>query len=117
MDLEPFHRINPCGYQGLQVTQMMDLGGPSSITEVEDVLIANLARQLGMTPEFVAEPMTSEAGQAAAACVSLNTMSTAPDKIIPISIVDAADRGRKTARRGQDRAQSRRFRHRRADSA
>ena len=65
MDLEPFHRINPCGYQGLQVTQVMDMGGPSSITEVEDVLIKNLARQLGMTPELSAEPMTSEAGQAA----------------------------------------------------
>jgi lipoyl(octanoyl) transferase len=65
MDLEPFHRINPCGYQGLQVTQVMDMGGPSSVAEVEDVLIENLARQLGMTPEFAAEPMTSDAGQAA----------------------------------------------------
>ncbi|MCB1672986.1 MAG: lipoyl(octanoyl) transferase LipB [Gammaproteobacteria bacterium] len=25
MDLEPFTRINPCGYQGLQVTQLADL--------------------------------------------------------------------------------------------
>jgi lipoyl(octanoyl) transferase len=65
MDLEPFHRINPCGYQGLQVTQVMDIGGPSSIGQVEDILIENLARQLDMAPEFVAEPMTSEAGQAA----------------------------------------------------
>jgi len=65
MDLEPFHRINPCGFQGLQVTQVMDLGGPSSIAEVEDVLMKNLARQLEMTPEFATEPMTSEAGQAA----------------------------------------------------
>ena len=65
MDLEPFHRINPCGYQGLQVTQVMDMGGPSSIAQVEDVLIENLARQLDMAPELAAEPMTSEAGQAA----------------------------------------------------
>ncbi len=70
MDLEPFRRINPCGYQGLEVTQMMDLGGPSSITEVEDVLIENLTRQLGMTPEIVAEPMTSEAGHAAQAAIA-----------------------------------------------
>ena len=28
MDLEPFHRINPCGYAGLRVTSMADLGGP-----------------------------------------------------------------------------------------
>jgi lipoyl(octanoyl) transferase len=65
MDLEPFHRINPCGFQGLQVTQVMDLGGPSSFAEVEEVLIENLARQLGMTPESAAEPVTSEAGHAA----------------------------------------------------
>lgn len=25
MDLEPFNRINPCGYQGLQMTQLADL--------------------------------------------------------------------------------------------
>jgi len=47
MDLEPFRRINPCGFQGLQVTQMLDLGGPGSLTAVEDVLIGELARQFG----------------------------------------------------------------------
>src|SRR5690606_41095513 len=31
MDLEPFGRINPCGHAGLQVTSMLDLGGPSGI--------------------------------------------------------------------------------------
>jgi lipoyl(octanoyl) transferase len=65
MDLEPFHRINPCGFQGLQVTQVMDLGGPSTVAEVEGVLIENLARQLGMAPEFAANPVTSDAGHAA----------------------------------------------------
>lgn len=49
MDLEPFHRINPCGYQGLAVTQVLDLGGPGSLTQVEDVLIGELARQFGLT--------------------------------------------------------------------
>ena len=29
MDLEPFGRINPCGYPGLSVTQLRDLGIPS----------------------------------------------------------------------------------------
>ncbi len=28
MDLEPFARINPCGYAGLQMTQLSELGGP-----------------------------------------------------------------------------------------
>jgi lipoyl(octanoyl) transferase len=34
MDLEPFLRINPCGYQGLEVTQTSSLGGPSDLSEV-----------------------------------------------------------------------------------
>ena len=28
MDLEPFARINPCGYAGLEMTQLAALGGP-----------------------------------------------------------------------------------------
>ena len=48
MDLEPFQRINPCGYQGLAVTQVRDLGGPDSLGVVEAVLIAQLARQFGL---------------------------------------------------------------------
>ena len=48
MDLEPFHRINPCGYQGLQVTSMGDLGGPSGMDAVKPVLLAQLARQFGL---------------------------------------------------------------------
>ncbi|MFI4969905.1 MAG: lipoyl(octanoyl) transferase LipB [Lysobacterales bacterium] len=50
MDLEPFHRINPCGYQGLAVTQVLDLGGPGSLAAVEAVLIGELARQFGLMP-------------------------------------------------------------------
>ena len=52
MDLEPFQRINPCGYKGLEVTQMVDLGGPSRLADVEDVLIAAFCRQF----DFAAEP-------------------------------------------------------------
>jgi lipoyl(octanoyl) transferase len=51
MDLEPFHRINPCGYAGLQVVQMLDLGGPSRLADVEDVLVAELGRQFGLLPQ------------------------------------------------------------------
>jgi len=29
MDLEPFTRINPCGYAGLKVIALADLGGPA----------------------------------------------------------------------------------------
>ncbi len=52
MNLEPFHRINPCGYKDLAVTQVLDLGGPSRLSDVEDVLIGELCRQF----DFDAEP-------------------------------------------------------------
>ena len=48
MDLEPFHRINPCGYQGLQVTSLQDLGGPSGMEAVKPVLLDHVARQFGL---------------------------------------------------------------------
>ena len=48
MDLEPFHRINPCGYQGLRVTSVLDLGGPSGMDAVKPVLLSQLARQFGL---------------------------------------------------------------------
>jgi len=34
MDLEPFARINPCGYAGMAVTQVVDLAGPASATGI-----------------------------------------------------------------------------------
>jgi len=46
MDLEPFQRINPCGYAGLQVTQLSALT-PVDFQEAEKRLVASLARQLG----------------------------------------------------------------------
>jgi len=48
MDLEPFHRINPCGYAGLQVTSMADLGGPSGLDPVKPRLLEHLAVQFGL---------------------------------------------------------------------
>jgi lipoyl(octanoyl) transferase len=48
MDLEPFRRINPCGYAGLEVVSMLDLGGPAGPEAVKPVLLAALARQFGL---------------------------------------------------------------------
>ncbi len=48
MDLEPFHRINPCGYQGLQVVSLADLGGPTGMEPVKPVLLKHLAEQFGL---------------------------------------------------------------------
>jgi len=47
MDLEPFTRINPCGYQGLRVTQVRDLGGPS-LPQVQADLGRHLQRAVRM---------------------------------------------------------------------
>ncbi|MHB1398287.1 MAG: lipoyl(octanoyl) transferase LipB [Trichloromonadaceae bacterium] len=47
MDQQPFAQINPCGHQGLAVTQLKDLAGPSSIEEVGQTLLALLATHLG----------------------------------------------------------------------
>lgn len=37
MDLEPFRRINPCGYAGLQVIQMADILSPEQLPTMEAV--------------------------------------------------------------------------------
>ncbi|KGK83171.1 MULTISPECIES: lipoyl(octanoyl) transferase LipB [Pseudomonas] len=47
MDLEPFRRINPCGYAGLAMTQLRDLIGPVDFSEVVGRLRTQLARHLG----------------------------------------------------------------------
>ncbi|MEO5629278.1 MAG: lipoyl(octanoyl) transferase LipB [Thermomonas sp.] len=47
MSTEPFLRINPCGYEGLQVVAMADLGGPSSLDAVKPVLLQHLCTQFG----------------------------------------------------------------------
>ena len=50
MDLAPFHGINPCGYAGLEVTQMVELNPAAGLEQVEPVLVAQLSQQLGLTP-------------------------------------------------------------------
>jgi lipoyl(octanoyl) transferase len=46
MDLSPFHAINPCGYQGLEVTQLRDLGVKDTAHEVADKMAAHLLEVL-----------------------------------------------------------------------
>ncbi|MGY3266696.1 lipoyl(octanoyl) transferase [Lysobacter sp. HA35] len=59
MDLEPFRRINPCGYAGLQVTSMADLGGPSGLDTVKPRLVAHIARQFGLSTVDAAPSLPS----------------------------------------------------------
>ena len=48
MDLAPFSRINPCGYQGLAVTQLRALGIDETLEMVAGKLLVKLAEQLGI---------------------------------------------------------------------
>jgi lipoyl(octanoyl) transferase len=46
MDLEPFSRINPCGYEGLQVTQLADFASNVGVSDVVDQLSEQAKEQL-----------------------------------------------------------------------
>ncbi|PBP94613.1 lipoyl(octanoyl) transferase LipB [Pseudomonas congelans] len=46
MDLEPFRRINPCGYAGLAMTQLSDQAGQIEFSEVSARLRAQLVNHL-----------------------------------------------------------------------
>ncbi|HET6604434.1 MAG TPA: lipoyl(octanoyl) transferase LipB [Xanthomonadaceae bacterium] len=50
MDVSPYARINPCGFRGLAVTTVVDLGGPGDLAAVKPPLVAALSRQLGLEP-------------------------------------------------------------------
>lgn len=57
MDLEPFRRINPCGYTGLAMTQLRELTDTPAFAEVQTRLQAQLIAHLGY-----AEPTTLTEG-------------------------------------------------------
>ena len=46
MDLEPFSRINPCGYAGLKTVDLSTIGVPATWDEAAHALAAHLARLL-----------------------------------------------------------------------
>ncbi|SHK72723.1 lipoyl(octanoyl) transferase [Marinobacter antarcticus] len=47
MDMEPFLRINPCGYAGLAMCQVSDFVASASIDGIEKRLVAQLVAGLG----------------------------------------------------------------------
>jgi len=46
MDLTPFNAIDPCGYPGLRVTQLSDLGIQAPMSHVAERLVSHLVREL-----------------------------------------------------------------------
>jgi lipoyl(octanoyl) transferase len=55
MDLEPFQRINPCGYRGLEVIDLRSLGVNASVQEVADALSPRLLASLRLTSRSAAD--------------------------------------------------------------
>lgn len=62
MDLDPFHSINPCGYRGLEITQLSALGGPTDLSIVAEVLVDRLCHQFSLqvmdSASILPEPAT-----------------------------------------------------------
>ena len=56
LDLEPFTRINPCGYQGLAMTQLSALGGPRTVAAAAEALEPHLRRALRLSPSTAGVP-------------------------------------------------------------
>ncbi|MFN3950386.1 lipoyl protein ligase domain-containing protein [Microbacterium sp.] len=57
MDLEPFRRINPCGYAGQPVTMLAERGGPADLGAVARILVPQLSAQLGLSPAWQDGPI------------------------------------------------------------
>jgi lipoyl(octanoyl) transferase len=53
MDLEPFQRINPCGFAGLQVVDMQTLGVNETLDNVAHRLAPHLLHALGLLRDAV----------------------------------------------------------------
>lgn len=50
MDLSPFHGINPCGYAGMAVTQLSDLGIKQPLDTVQTALLSKILIELEYAP-------------------------------------------------------------------
>ncbi|MBT0586537.1 lipoyl(octanoyl) transferase LipB [Alteromonas sp. SM 2104] len=55
MDLSPFLRINPCGYQGLEMIDCAQLAGPASLVECQPGLIDHFCTLVGINSKQMKE--------------------------------------------------------------
>ena len=51
VDLEPFSRINPCGFENLAVTDLARLGAESNLGAVRETVLPLLLRHLGLSAD------------------------------------------------------------------
>ncbi len=59
MDLQPFSRINPCGYAGMQMTQLRDLYPDADIDTATKNLLNYLVKRLDYTQVELANHLES----------------------------------------------------------
>ena len=55
VDLEPFTRINPCGYENLPITDLHRLGAGGTLAEIRQQLLPGLLEELGFAERSVVE--------------------------------------------------------------
>lgn len=55
VDLEPFTRINPCGYENLQMTDLRRLGAADSLNEIRERFLPGLLAELGFADRTVVD--------------------------------------------------------------
>jgi lipoyl(octanoyl) transferase len=66
MDLAPFARIDPCGYAGLDVTDLATLGARPGLAAVRGRLAAALQARLAQTPETATTSAAADASSVTA---------------------------------------------------
>jgi lipoyl(octanoyl) transferase len=60
MDLEPFTRINPCGFEKLQMTQLIEHDNSANVEAVSKELVGCLMSNLGYTNQLIKTGMWHE---------------------------------------------------------
>ncbi|AJQ94519.1 lipoyl(octanoyl) transferase LipB [Gynuella sunshinyii] len=60
MDLEPFQRINPCGYSGMNMTQLQDYVERVDISQVKSQWVRAFANCLGLAERLIFTDMVEE---------------------------------------------------------
>lgn len=64
MDMQPFERINPCGYAGMQMTQTSAHGGPQTLDEAAEAVTNAFISQLAFEELHATKGLTENYEQA-----------------------------------------------------
>jgi lipoyl(octanoyl) transferase len=76
LDLEPFRRINVCGYPGLGVTRLADVVPGCEMDSAARGIVPHLLQQLGFTASPAAPPAETGAARYSAISTALQAVSS-----------------------------------------